>query len=171
MNRLLLGTSLLLTAGLFGQSAQAAPQYLPSVINITSPLNRSTQNAPPPAYLAQVPCSVTNQSIQVTGATPLSFVKISWSMQDQATNAATNPSNPYVANDTGGPTLEMIQPDGTFTRNVNGGSGSVSQTLPFDPRVGGLNGFYAFSAGSAITDPSGAVHSVGVENTFVVSSN
>ncbi len=174
MNRLLLGTTLLLPAGFFGlgQSAhaQAAPVYSPTVINITSPLNGSTQHAPI-GQLAEVPCTVTGQGVTVTGATPLSFVKISWSMQDQAYDAATTPNDPYIANDTGGPTLEMIKPDGTFTRYVNGSaSGNVSQTVAFDPRDGGLQGFYAFVEGSAITDPSGTLHSASVENTFVIAS-
>ncbi len=106
------------------------------------------------------------------GATPSSVVTISWIMADQALNAATNPNNPYLALDqSNGPTVEMTDKAGNFTRYLNGGTtGNMSQTVPFDSRDGGLDGFYVFFAGSSITDPGGNAHSAGQENTFVIAT-
>ena len=163
MNRILLGTSLLLTAGLFGQSTQAAPTYVSSA-NIVSPANKAVFTAVYPSS-AQVPFSVTNQYVDISGATASSTIAIGWAMNN--TVVLTNPNGVFflLANDhSNGTTTVSTDMMGHFRRYLNGGTtGNSSATIPLSGGYGGK-----FDAGATITDAAGNNHVRLQETIFTV---
>lgn len=152
MSRILLGTSLLLAAGLYGQSAQAqspgtgGAQYSAST-SATAP--QGEYDAVYPATVASVPYSVKNQYIDVRGAKVLSAINIQWAMVDSVPGAhavsADDESNGY--------TLEATDKSGHFRRYVNHGDGTLSGTLRVPVNAGPLT----FDSESSITDTNGQV--------------
>ena len=163
MNRILLGTSLLLTAELCGQSAQAAPNYT-SNTHIVSPVGGNYSATYPAEPL--VPFAVVDQYVQVTGVAPSSFISISWSMSDTAYNAMG--SNPVFANDqSNGPTVEMVNGLGTFIRYVNNSKDGVIDTSHTDdPHIGGPR---SFISSSSITDSHGTSYLLVQNGTWTTS--
>jgi len=158
MNRILLGTSLLLAAGLCGQAAQAAPNYTASA-TIVSPTGTYTAYYPNLTY--QVPLSVTNQYVDVSGAAPSSTISISWGMRDAETDI-----NFLLASDSSnGPTVVPTDIAGHYRHYVNGNStGSVSYTVQIQAN-GQTQSFFAYSV---ITDTNGQSYSRTQGTTFTV---
>ena len=159
MKRILLGTTLLLSASFCGHIAHADVTYTAST-NIVSPPNGATYTAyyPNPA---SIPISVTNQFVDVTGAAPSSQISVTWSMYDNVSTA----SGPLVIayDRTRTSQLQLTDMYGHFRRNVNNnGSGSLSATAT------STGGSYTFGSGSGIAYGSLPAHTYQVQVSFTV---
>ena len=151
MKRTLLSTPLLLLVGLCGPSAHAAcTQYTPSS-TLIAPANGSTYDAVYPSTTAQVPASVTNQWVDISGD-PNTVITLRYSMSDFATQRLNGGnSNPtYIAHDWAGPLQIGTDKTGHWHRNVNNNS-SGSLSANFNAAPGG----YSFTGGSILEDSSG----------------
>ena len=152
MKRTLLSTPLLLLAGLCGPSAHAAYTIYTPSSTLVAPANNSIYTVEYGNTTAQVPASVTNQWVDVSGD-PNTIITLRYSMSDFATQRLNGGnSNPtYVAHDWAGPLQIGIDKTGHWHRNVNNNSsGSLSANFSAAP------GGYSFTGGSILEDSSGS---------------
>ena len=162
MNRILLGTTLLLTAGFsgLGQAAHAAPTYTASTV-IVSPKGEYDSLYP---NWPLVPFSVTSQFVDVSGATPASTINISWSMVDVIdvtgktyTLANNNSTFVPVATDS----------QGHFRRYLNNnGTGNASVSYYDDPRVGSSPEY--FNSTTVVRDVNGQGYTRSQQATWTI---
>jgi len=149
MKRILLSTTLLLLAGLCGSSARAAYTQLSESTTLVAPTPDAIYTAYSPNTTAQVPVSITNQWVNVSGD-PSTIVTVQWSMVDYAAQYGGNAKPVYAAQDwSNGPTQVGIDQTGNWRRYVNNnGTGNLSTNITLG------TGYYSFNSGSLIEGSS-----------------
>jgi len=156
MNRTLLCTPLLLLAALCSRPVFADAQYNPSV-NLPSPTPNFSYDIllhSDGRYYAVIPISVTNQYVEIKGATASTTLYIQWSMTNRIQGP--NANGPLSYDNSAGPTLVGTDGSGNFRCYfLNASPGSWSMNFR------AMNsGSWTVSAGSSITDPTGLAHSL-----------
>lgn len=149
MKRLFLGTALLLLTTLVSPAAHAAYTMYTERTTLLTPQNNATYTVYYPNTTVQIPVSITNQWVNVSG-NPSTIVTVQWSMVDYAAQFQ-NGSTIYVAHDwSNGQTQVGLDQTGRWHRNVNNNTtGNLSATFSATP------GSYSFVSGSGIEDGQG----------------
>lgn len=169
MNRILLGIALLLTAGFSGQSAGAdatppiviSPIYTQYFASTDASSPQGSYTAFYPDVATQVPYSVTNQWVKVTGATPSSVISIRWAMTDGIPGL----KKVFADDESNGYTAAPTDMSGNYFRFVNDNkTGTLSGTTLVFVSSGPLS----FYTKSNITDASGNVYEASKTLSFIV---
>lgn len=156
MKRILLGTSLLLAAGLCGQSAQADPTYAAHT-TLVSPAS-ATVTLVYPQVRYPVTYSVINQSVEVNGAVPSSKISVGWAISQQV-NGQT-----MTQDASGGMVSVSTDASGHWQHYLNNTPpGNLSQNL----LLGGGSNQFISTAGLAAPNGQNYITSAGA--TVVVS--
>lgn len=164
MKRILLGTSLLLLAGLCGQPAHADGNYTSTVQGVNPQSGSYNITWHSDGQYASIPISVAQQSVQITGATPSRTSYVGWNMSIKLTVYSpdgTPRAGTYLAQDYSNGVIPVTtDANGTFIERLNN-QGSYSQ--PYQTNVPAN---WTVDAGSSITDAGGTNKVILIEGRF-----
>ena len=165
----LLGAALLALAGLCNQPARADGTYTATANGVTPqsgsyPINHGYYGSS--TTPASIPISVTEMSVQVTGAVPSSYISVNWGLYIQLivhTPSGSSAGTYLVQDASPGLVSVPTKPDGSWQHLINN-TGFYMNTYKTT-----FAGSWAIYAGSAITDSLGnnTVSAVGGNFTTV----
>jgi hypothetical protein len=156
MKPLIITAALALLPCLCTSAANADPTYTASAV-LSSPADGSSypiQEDPRSGlYLGTIPISVTSQFVEITGATPSTYLVASWAMNVTGVYEGTEAIS-FAQDDSGPNAMILVDANGYFKRWA-GYSNQGTYTSNF---VQPKPCYIDITAGSGLKDPSGTEH-------------